>query len=55
VNDVEVFQHDTCRIRYQVDLFWVSESIGIAQIEKLLEVFSRDRNGREQPIFEVRL
>jgi hypothetical protein len=52
---LELFQHDVCRIRYQVDLFWVTEVVGNARIEDLLEVFSRDREGRAQSVIEVKL
>ncbi len=51
----ELFQHDVCRIRYHADLFWVTEAVGNARIEDLLEVFSRDREGRTQSIVEVKL
>jgi len=44
-----------CRIRYQADLFWVTEVVGNARIEDLLEVFSRDREGRAQSVIEVKL
>jgi predicted nucleotidyltransferase len=30
---LELFQHDVCRIRYQADLFWVTEVVGNARIE----------------------
>jgi predicted nucleotidyltransferase len=52
---LELFQHDVCRIRYHADLFWVTEAVGNAQIEDLLEVFSRDREGRTQSVVEVKL
>jgi predicted nucleotidyltransferase len=52
---LELFQHDVCRIRYQADLFWVTEVVGNARIEDLLEVFSRDREGRAQSVIEVKL
>jgi predicted nucleotidyltransferase len=52
---LELFQHDVCRIRYQADLFWVTEVVGNARIEDLLEVFSRDREGRTQSVIEVKL
>jgi hypothetical protein len=52
---LEVFQHDVCRIRYHTDVFWVTEAVGRDRIEELLDVFSRDRNGRDQSIFEVKL
>ena len=28
---LEVFQHDTCRLLYQTDVFWVTESVGQEQ------------------------
>jgi hypothetical protein len=43
------------RIRYHADLFWVTEAVGRASIEDLLEVFSRDREGRAQSVIEVKL
>jgi len=52
---LELFQHDVCRIRYHADLFWVTEAVGNARIEDLLEVFSRDREGRTQSVIEVKL
>lgn len=52
---LEVFQHDVCRIRYHADVFWLTEAVGRDRIEDLLDVFSRDREGREQSIFEVKL
>jgi len=52
---LELFQHDVCRIRYHADLFWVTEAVGNARIEDLLEVFSRDREGRTQSVVEVKL
>lgn len=48
-----VFTHDTCRIRYNADVFWVTESIGAEHIADALTVFSRDRQFRTQPIVEV--
>ena len=51
----ELFQHDVCRIRYHADLFWVTEAVGNARIEDLLEVFSRDREGRVQSVIEGKL
>jgi predicted nucleotidyltransferase len=53
--DVDIFQHDLCRIRFYADLFWVTESVGADRIEDLLDVFSRNRDGRPQPIIEVQL
>lgn len=52
---LEPFEHERCRIRYSADVFWVTETINQEQIENLLEVFSRDRDKREQPIVELRL
>jgi len=52
---LELFQHDVCRIRYHADLFWVTEAVGKARIDDLLEVFSRDRDGRAQSVIEVNL
>ena len=52
---LELFQHDVCMIRYHADLFWVTEAVGNARIEDLLEVFSRDREGRTQSVVEVKL
>jgi hypothetical protein len=51
---LDIFQHDVCRIRYHADIFWATEAVGTDQIEDLLDVFSRDREGRHQPIFEVK-
>ncbi len=48
-----VFTHDSCRIRYNVDVFWVTESIGTEPIADALAVFSRDRQFHPQPIIEV--
>jgi len=42
-------------VRYHADLFWVTEAVGRASIEDLLEVFSRDREGRAQSVIEVKL
>jgi hypothetical protein len=51
----EVFQHDTCRLLYQTDVFWVTEAVGQDGIADMLAVFSRDRTGATQPIIEVTL
>ena len=48
-----VFTHETCRIRYTIDVFWVTEAMGDAQIEEMLEVFSRGRSQEPQGIVEV--
>jgi hypothetical protein len=50
---LEVFQHDTCRLLYQVDIFWVTEAITQEHLDAMLNVFSRDREGVPQPIVEV--
>ena len=50
---LEIFQHDVCRIRYHADVFWVTEAIGNDLIADLLDVFSRDRERQQQPVFEV--
>ena len=52
---LEVFQHDTCRLLYQIDVFWVTESVAQEQVEAMLDVFSRNREGAPQPIIEVTL
>jgi len=51
---VDVFTHDMCRIRYNVDVFWVTEAVGENQIEAVLSVFSVNRNRQPQPILEVK-
>jgi hypothetical protein len=51
----EVFRHDTCRLTYQTDVFWVTEAVGQNGIDDMLAVFSRDRTGATQPIIEVTL
>jgi predicted nucleotidyltransferase len=53
--DLDIFQHDLCRIKFHADLFWVTESVGTDQIQDLLDVFSHDREGQAQPIIEVQL
>jgi hypothetical protein len=55
VTNTAVLGSRLCRIRYQADLFWVTEVVGNARIEDLLEVFSRDREGRAQSVIEVKL
>jgi uncharacterized protein DUF6932 len=52
---LEVFQHDTCRLLYQTDVFWVTESVAQEQVDAMLDVFSRNREGASQPIIEVTL
>jgi predicted nucleotidyltransferase len=51
----EVFQNEVCRIRYGVDLFWVTEAIGESRIQDMLDVFSRDRQQRYNPIVEIQI
>jgi hypothetical protein len=34
-------------------VFWVTEAIGEAHINAMLQVFSRDRHGASQPVVEV--
>ncbi|MCI0695860.1 hypothetical protein L0337_28145 [candidate division KSB1 bacterium] len=51
----EVFQNEACRIRYGVDLFWVTEAIGESHIQDMLEVFSRDRQQQYNPIVEIQI
>jgi hypothetical protein len=50
---LEVFQHDTCRLLYQTDVFWVTETIAREHLDAMLNVFSRDREGVHQTIIEV--
>lgn len=50
---LSVFTHDVCRIRYNVDVFWVTEAVGEEQIKEILDVFSRNRMQQPQPILEV--
>jgi hypothetical protein len=38
---VDVYTHHVCRMRYNVDVFWVTEAIGEEQINVALDVFSR--------------
>ncbi|MGE0825009.1 MAG: hypothetical protein AB7G75_34970, partial [Candidatus Binatia bacterium] len=52
---MEVFQHDVCRLRYQVDVFWVTGAVAKEHVEAMLSVFSRNREGASQPIIEVTL
>ena len=52
---LDVFHHDLCRLYYHADVFWVTESIGNERIADLLDVFSRDREKRQQPVIEVKV
>ena len=51
----EVFQNEVCRIRYGVDLFWVTEAIGESHIQDMLDVFSSDRLQQYNPIVEIQI
>ena len=50
---LSVFTHYACRIRYNADVFWVTEGIGEKQIKAVLDVFSRNRMQEPQPLLEV--
>jgi hypothetical protein len=50
---VDVFTHHVCRMRYNVDVFWVTEAIGEEQINVALDVFSRNRAHEPQALLEV--
>jgi hypothetical protein len=50
---VDVFTHHVCRMRYNVDVFWVIEAIGEEQINVALDVFSRNRAHEPQALLEV--
>ena len=50
-----VFSHERCRIRYTIDVFWVTEAIGAKSLEAMLDVFSRGRSQQPQGIVEVTL
>ena len=52
---LEVFQHDTCRLLYQTDVFWVTEAVSQEHVSAMLDVFSRNREGSLQSIIEVTL
>ena len=49
----DVFTHDACRMRYNADVFWVTEAIGEEQIKAVLDVFSRNRMQEPQALLEV--
>lgn len=51
----EIFQNEVCRIRYGVDLFWVTEVIGENHIQDMLDVFSRNRQQQDNPIVEIQI
>ena len=48
-----VFIHHVCRMRYNADVFWVTEAVGEEQIKIALDVFSRNRAHEPQAILEV--
>ena len=50
---VSVFAHHACRMRYNADVFWVTEAIGEEQIRAALDVFSRNRMHEPQALLEV--
>ena len=50
---VNVFTHNACRIRYNADVFWVTEGIGEEQIKAALNVFSRNCMQEPQALLEV--
>ena len=50
---VSVFTQNTCRIRYNADVFWVTEGIGEEQIKAALDVFSRNCMQEPQALLEV--
>jgi hypothetical protein len=50
---VSVFTQNVCRIRYNADVFWVTEGIGEEQIKAALDVFSRNCMQEPQALLEV--
>ena len=50
---VSVLTHSACRIRYNADVFWVTEGIGEEQIKAALDVFSRNSMQEPQALLEV--
>ena len=50
---VSVFTQNTCRIRYNADVFWVTEGIGEEQSKASLNVFSRNCMQEPQALLEV--
>lgn len=50
---LSVFTHHICRMRYNADVFWVTEAIGAEQIKAALDVFSRNRMQEPQALLEV--
>ena len=49
----DVFTHHACRMRYNADVFWVTDAVGEAQIKVALDVFSRSRAHEPQAVLEV--
>jgi len=50
---LRVFVHHACRMRYNADVFWVTEAIDEEQIRAALDVFSRNRMHEPQAVLEV--
>ena len=50
---LEIFQHDTCRLLYQTDVFWVTEAVAPEHLDAMFDDFSRNRDGTPQPIIEI--
>lgn len=50
---LSVFTHHACRMRYNADVFWVTEAIGEEQVRAALDVFSRNRMHEPQALLEV--
>ncbi len=49
----DVFTHHACRMRYNTDVFWVTDAVGEEQIKVALDVFSRSRAHEPQAVLEV--
>ncbi len=52
-NFADVFVHHVCRMRYNADVFWVTEAVGEEQVKVALDVFSCNRAHEPQAILEV--
>jgi hypothetical protein len=50
---VSVFTQNACRIRYNADVFWVTEGIGEEQIKAALELYTRKLLQEPQALLEV--
>jgi hypothetical protein len=48
---IDVFMHDRCRLRYQADVFWVTEAVGQEQLDALLlaDVYDHSVFPTEEP------